>query len=302
MTLATRSSRRRRGWPWAALAAAVGVLGAWRPAAADTPESRVVTTASIRSVLRLASRFGADAVILDLDDTKWRPETMLGTARWFDRLEARLHPRMGGDRTAAYERTREIWDFVHQHTRMRPVEGVRTQRAMAALRERFPRVIALTANDKYVIQPFLTKLRALGLELKAEPGSEGQRVPLGQGMYYQDGVVFTASSGQKVDGLRAFERRFGPSRRIAFVDDKLANVLRLKRELGVPVLGVHYTGAAQRNRRFEMAIADRQLEVLLETGSIPSDRRVGAELARERARAKVKRRAGPGRRGRTVRT
>jgi hypothetical protein len=263
---------------WLALVGAVPARGA---AAARPP---IIRTASIGEVARYVREVAPDTMIFDLDYTMLRSKTALGSIDWFFAAQKRAAARPGFDMEKAHAKTLALWDVIQQHTRMRPVEGKRTRQALAKLRHTVPRVIALTGNDPVLIKPYLKQLRKLGLRFKPEPGTAGQRIDLGGGTFYQDGVIFTPPGKPKAEALHAFEQRFGPSGRTAFADDMLANVVEMRRSVR-DLVGIHYTGAKPHARKAELLkIAGYQLEALWVSGRIPSDRRARKALeARQKA-------------------
>jgi hypothetical protein len=274
----------RTGRRLAVLLAPLTLLLGSASARGDNPRSRIVEEQSIARVLEFCKAFGPDTVIFDLDDTLWHPKHMIGTQAWFNSVEKDLVRRLGGDKDAAYAQALTMWDAVHQHSRMRPVERA-TVPTFRRLMRSGKRVIALTAQSQGVIEPVLGRLRALGLEFPAQPTvGPGTRVDLGQGVSYQDGVIFSQSPEKKLYALNEFHRRFGASTGILFIDDSRKNLELLVHGLSTPVLGVQYTGAEVLNRSYDPRLADRQWRVFQRTGKIQSNTRARLGLWFDAAR------------------
>jgi len=179
--------------------------------------------------------------VSDLDSTLYSPIQLFGSSIWVDRYQPELIKKHQNEELAEQEVLR-IFDKVQSITKVKPVEED-TSYVMQKLAAESLGLLGLTARRDLLREITTQQLESINVQLN-------------------HGTIFAAGQpkgpllAQRLSSFRVLPRR------VLYIDDYLPHVecvMKSVSDLGVEVVGIHYTRAHEESFCFDTAEIQRQV-------------------------------------------
>lgn len=218
-------------------------------------------------------------VLFDIDNTILTADQSLGSDQWFD-YYVKTKVEQGNDKLAAVHATLDKWMYIHQYTKVKPIEN-NTVEVINYAQAKTPYVYVLTARSGSTYTMSSNELSSLGLSFD-KMNHVDFKIPQLQlhetdEAVYKNGLILAGLTG-KGRTLKEFIKKSGIDiknlSKVIFIDDKKHNVddvARAADELGVNFLGLRYAAADHDVKNFSSEIANKQLSFLQRCKRLISD-------------------------------
>ncbi len=244
--------------------------------ATDSPP--VVIHAITRLIPRFQPRFAelrsGDLLILDLDNTVFREQQLLGTDEWYEHALNQLTQK-GMSRKQASQHLGPVNKAIKSVSKMRLMEEGLPE-VLRELQSRRIHVLGLTSRHPQLSETTILHLKELGIDFHVSgfPEVSAQSVPgLHNAFLFTNGIAFTdgAPKGMVLRFLLD-EAKVRPQQVIA-VDDRIHHIhsfVESLLDMGIGGHVVHYLKVRE-EPMFAPAIADLQHSVFNASGHLLSD-------------------------------
>lgn len=197
-------------------------------------------------------------VIFDIDNTILEPVQLLGCDKWFDyTLEKYVNE--GLVLKEAFDKTLLEWYEIEAITKVKVVEN-EIKNLIDNLQNKKIIIFGLTTRGIELALACIKQLDSLGINLdKTSPYDKA--IFFENGVVYKKGIIF-ADGKNKGETLKMFFNKIGFfPKSIAFIDDKLKNVLQVEdfcKSFQIKSVGYRYGFLDEKNKHFNSKICDIQ--------------------------------------------
>lgn len=219
-------------------------------------------------------------VVLDLDNTVFTANQMIGSDQWYSHLEKKYLAEGSSAREASMRAGREVQE-VHLKSEVSLIEEG-TRDLIRALQKKGVTVIALTARSPGLIFRTRNQLAQVGIDFSSSaPGNfSGPLTSDGHSLAHE-GIIFVGpnNKGEVLDSY--LKHSLSHPKKILFVDDKIHNTSKLEAALEAKAYKVQtfrYGGADSVVQKFDPAVVDAAHAHYLSTHEILSDEAARAKL------------------------
>lgn len=200
-------------------------------------------------------------VLLDMDDTVFIPEQMLGGDEWFC-ARLKKHQTDGMESSAALEKTIAEWESIRHITKMKLVEKDISS-VIQDLQKKTHKIMGLTVQGLALATRTVQQLLDNDIDLsKTAPNPGDYFVTLkGHGTLFRKGVLFT-SGMNKGEAFFKFCDTIGlKPKRIVAMDDKASHLVAIETEAqkrGIEFVGLRYAYSDIHKAAYRHEVAEFQ--------------------------------------------
>jgi hypothetical protein len=201
-------------------------------------------------------------VLIDVDNTMFESSVQLGSAQWRSYIRSKAQ-KAGYSKSESEEILDQFWMFVQPFVPVRLVDP-NTLTFLQHLHEAKAPVFALTAREPIELKHTQRQIDSLGIIL-INDFPEKLNLPTDYPALYEKGILYCGEN-TKGEALTAFFQATGQTPdKVVFIDDRWEQITQLETELetlGIPFIGIRFSGADARVKAFDPAVADLQLSYL----------------------------------------
>ena len=198
-------------------------------------------------------------VLIDVDNTLFESSVQLGSAQWRGYIRTKAQ-KAGYSKPESEEVLDQFWLFVQPFIPVRLVDP----NALTFLQKTKAPVFALTARDPIELKHTQKQIDSLKV-IFINPFPEKIALSTVHPALYEKGVIYCGEN-TKGEALAAFFEATGQTpAQVVFIDDRWDQVNKLEaelKELGIPFIGMRFSGADARVKAFDPDVADLQLSYL----------------------------------------
>ncbi len=245
----------------------------------ELPAARVIEAHSLNDLDDIVALLPAGTLIaFDLDNMTMEPQQLIGSDQWFEAMLHNLTIKHGGDMQQAFSELIPIYNNVHMHTDVKPVEP-HTPHFINMLHSKH-KVIGLTSRGKELADATHRQLNSILVNFNHASTHQNRDVDLshlGSTSYATNGIVF-AGGKNKGMCLKKFMDEMGYTREntphILFLDDKKHHVELVKKaalEIGINFTGIRYSHLDEKIKEVDLNLANLQLTHHTQHGKFLTD-------------------------------
>lgn len=214
---------------------------------------------SIQKLLSLASPTFSQLIILDIDNTLYRPKQMVGSDEWFDYT---LQQEQKNAPHESKQKVLTLWTALQMITKVIPMES-KTVDVINTLQQKHCLVMAMTTRGSNLAFSTFRQLSSLDIHLeKSEPTHVRFQLNKLPDVHYGNGVLFS-NGHHKGETLKEFftQLQWTP-KQIIYINDKKEPLEEVQNSLpdSIDFLGLRYSKADQFVQQFKPDIASKELE------------------------------------------
>jgi FMN phosphatase YigB (HAD superfamily) len=201
-------------------------------------------------------------VLIDVDNTLIESSVHLGSAQWRSHIRKKVQD-AGYNALECEAILDRFWLFVQPFIPVRLVDPKAPVFIQNIQMAKIP-VLALTAREPIELAHTQKQLDSVGVNL-INDFPESFSLPSAYPGSYERGVIYCGENA-KEEALVAFFQEAGLTpKKVIFIDDRWDQVIKLEVELeklGIEFVGIRFSGADQRVKAFDPAVADLQFSRL----------------------------------------
>ena len=198
-------------------------------------------------------------VLIDVDNTLIESSVQLGSAQWRGYIRTKAQA-AGYSKSESEEILDQFWMFVQPFVPVRLVDP----NTLTFLQKTNVPVFALTAREPIELKHTQKQVDSLGV-IFINDFPEQVTLSAAHPALYEKGVLYCGENS-KGEALTAFFQATGQTPdNVVFIDDRWEQITKLEAELeklGIPFIGMRFSGADARVKAFDPAVADLQLSYL----------------------------------------